>query len=377
MRVLDSGCAMRDDQGMADQWFIRVEGKEYGPADLAMLREWKGEGRVLATNDARKVDVDLWMTAAQIPGLFASSTPPVQVEKPIDHGEPPKPVSSFVHILGQTLRIYFRGLMQYLCLTLLIIAPSLCAQFAEPIINTAPHIDAELRQLVSWAFAFCMSVLVLVLWPIYVAGIQILTAQLAGGDRISFLKVLNAAASFWPRVAFLCLYVALCFIFWTVLPIGIAFSLLVGVPTVWSIFAALLLLAFQVWMVSRLFVNFMFWQQFAVLEDCNIADSLVRSRALARGRQDLPWYRRPLWRGAVIASLWCAIVLALNWPALQSYLQTMMTTSDLQALVDKLRAMSQTPPAPGAFWIGLAQAALRPLLGIGFVLLYFDSKIDM
>ncbi len=372
---------MRDDQGMAEQWFVRVEGKEYGPADLATLREWKDEGRVLPTNDARKADVDLWTTAAKIPDLFETvAPPPVQDEHrqpvPEEHREPPRPPSSLGRVLGQTLRIYFRGFFQYLCLTLLIVAPSLCAQFAEPIINAAPHIDVDLRQLVSWAFAFCMTVLALVLWPIYVAGIQILTAQLSGGDRISFLKVLNAAASYWPRVAFLSIYVAFCFAFWTILPVGIIFSLIAGAPTVWSIFGALLILAFQMWMVSHLFVNFMFWQQFAVLEDCNITESLVRSRTLARSRRDLPWYRRPVWRGAVIASLWFGIVFALNWPALQSYFQTIATTPDPQALMEKMRAMSQAPPVAGAFWIGIAQAVLRPLLGIGFVLLYLDHKID-
>jgi hypothetical protein len=374
MRVLDSGCAMRDDQDMAEQWFIRVEGKEYGPADLAMLEEWKTEGRVLPTNDARNEDVDLWTTAAKIPGLFEAEPPPVQEE----HREPAKPPASLGQIFGQTVRIYFRGFFQYLCLTLLIVAPTLCAQFAAPIIDTAPNIDVDLRKLVSWAFAFCMSVLALVLWPIYVAGIQILTAQLAGGDRISFLKVLNAAASFWPRVAFLTIYVALCFTFWTVVPVGIIFSLIVGAPSVWSIFFALLILAFQVWMVGRLFVNFMFWQQFAVLEDRSIAESLIRSRELARSRQDLPWHRRPLWRGVLIASIWMAFVMAVNWPLLAPYIDMFSRATDPQILLQEMQKHAQTIGAQGA---GLAawslQKLLQPLLGIAFVLLYLDSKIDM
>src|SRR5260370_23841902 len=60
--------------GMADEWIIRVAGDEYGPADLETLREWKTEGRLLPTNEARRADsdVDLWTTAADIPGLFES-----------------------------------------------------------------------------------------------------------------------------------------------------------------------------------------------------------------------------------------------------------------------------------------------------------------
>src|SRR5881398_985870 len=74
---------------MAEQWIIRVGGKEYGPADLATLREWKTDGRVLPTNPARGVDVDSaavaisakeapWKTAGDIPGLFQVEPPPVQ-----------------------------------------------------------------------------------------------------------------------------------------------------------------------------------------------------------------------------------------------------------------------------------------------------------
>src|SRR5262245_52693596 len=74
---------------MPEQWIIRVQGKEYGPADLATLREWKADGRVLPTNPARRADVDpttvagsmnqaRWKTASEIPGLFQIEAPPVQ-----------------------------------------------------------------------------------------------------------------------------------------------------------------------------------------------------------------------------------------------------------------------------------------------------------
>ncbi|HEY5991308.1 MAG TPA: GYF domain-containing protein, partial [Candidatus Udaeobacter sp.] len=68
--MLDSGCMMLDDQGMAEEWIVRVEGKEYGPADIETLHEWKREGRLLPENEARNASADLWSTAAAIPGLF-------------------------------------------------------------------------------------------------------------------------------------------------------------------------------------------------------------------------------------------------------------------------------------------------------------------
>jgi hypothetical protein len=68
--MLDSGCMMLDDQGMTEEWIVRVQGKEYGPADIDTLREWKQEGRLLPENEARNAGADLWNTAAAIPGLF-------------------------------------------------------------------------------------------------------------------------------------------------------------------------------------------------------------------------------------------------------------------------------------------------------------------
>ncbi len=67
---------MLDDQGVNDEWIVRVQGAEYGPANIETLREWKAEGRLLPSNEARQADVDLWTTAAEIPGLF--SMPPAR-----------------------------------------------------------------------------------------------------------------------------------------------------------------------------------------------------------------------------------------------------------------------------------------------------------
>src|SRR5262249_35258385 len=68
--MLDSGCMMLDDQGMTEEWIVRVQGREYGPADIDTLREWQREGRLLPENEARNAGTELWSTAAAIPGLF-------------------------------------------------------------------------------------------------------------------------------------------------------------------------------------------------------------------------------------------------------------------------------------------------------------------
>ena len=87
--MLDSECMMLDDQGVNEEWIVRVQGTEYGPANIETLREWKAEGRLLPSNEARRADVDLWTTAAEIPGLF-SVPPAVPISRAFARNRPYK-----------------------------------------------------------------------------------------------------------------------------------------------------------------------------------------------------------------------------------------------------------------------------------------------
>ena len=367
---------------MSEQWIIRVQDKEYGPADLATLREWKADGRVLPENPARRVEVDLWQTAAEIPGLFKTEPPPVQAQTEGQSAEAAAPqVASKPpsrNLLFETFRIYFRGFFQFVGLALLSIVPIVCAELTSRFIDTAPGVNVDLRTMVAGAFGMCMFVLRLVLLPVYIAGIQILTAELATGNRIGFLKVLNGAVKYWPRVAGLCIFVYVVFSLLILFGFGL---LLVASSsnTVLSAVIVLGLLVLQVWLFSRFFINVLFWQQFAVLENLNGLESLRESRKLARGARDLPWYQRPLWRGALIVSVWFAFVLALTitpqWPMLRDYFLEVTRTQDPQALYEKMIAAMQTHGVDyRALAFNVVERIFQPMLGIAFVVLYLDSK---
>ena len=149
--------------------------------------------------------------------------------------------------------------------------------------------------------------------------------------------------------------------------------------SVFVILLALALLGLQVWMFGRFFVNVLFWQQFAVLENAGVIESLRESRNLARSGRELPWFQRPIWLGVFIASLWFAFVLAIalvsEWTTLQHSFNELMTTQDPQTLLQKLTEAQQ---AHGfdvlTFALGILQKILQPLIGIAFVLLYIDSR---
>jgi hypothetical protein len=379
--MLDSECMMLDDQEVTDEWIVRVQGTEYGPATIETLREWKAEGRLLPVNEARRADVDLWTTAAEIPGLFdvgallssarRSTQPPLQISR-----------RSFTQILAETLQIYRKGFLQFLGLTLLVLLPSICGQLTTAFVKPPQGSNVDMLSVLAAGIAFLTFILSIVMWPVYIAGIQILTAEIVRGNRPSLVAMLNEAVRFWPRVAALCIFVYGVFFVLMVFGLAIAAMALAGASSALLALVAMGLLILQVWMFGRFFVNVLFWQQFAVLEKAGFIDSLRESRDLARSGSDLPWFQRPLWRGAFIASIWFAVVLAITfggqWGLVQQYFNQLLTTQDPQAL---LQQMTEAQQASGfnisAFALGLIEKILQPLVGIAFVVLYLDSKLEL
>ena len=371
---------MLDDQEVTDEWIVRVQGAEYGPANIETLREWKAEGRLLPVNEARRADGDLWTTAAEIPGLF--DVPPA-VPFPDAFTQPPVQLTrrSFTEILTETLQIYRKGFFQFLALTLLALLPSMASQLTTAFVQPPQGSNVEILSVLAGSFAFLMFILSIVMWPVYIAGIQILTAEVVRGNRFGLLGVLNEAVKFWPRVAALCIFVYGVFFLLLVFGLAIAAMSLAAGSSVLVALVALGLLIVQVWMFGRFFVNVLFWQQFAVLENAGFIESLRESRDLARSGRDLPWFQRPLWRGAFIASIWFAIVLAITlgpqWGTLHQYFNQLLTAQDPQAL---LQQMTEAQKASGfnipAFALGAVERILQPLVGIAFVILYLESKLE-
>ena len=375
---------MLDDQGVTDEWIVRVQGTEYGPANMETLREWKTEGRLLPSNEARRANVDFWTTAAEIPGLF-SVPPAVPLAEAFTQPlQPPVQLSrrSFAEILAETFQIYRKGFFQFFGLTLLLLLPWMFSQLTTAFVQPAQGSNIDIMSVLAAGFAFLMFILSIVMWPVYIAGIQILTAEIVRGNRFRLVTVLNEAVKFWPRVAALCIFVYGVFFLLMVFGLAVAAMSLAAGSSILVALVALGLLILQVWMFGRFFVNVLFWQQFTVLENAGFIDSLRESRELARSGRDLPRFQRPLWRGALIASIWFAIVLAITvgaqWQTLHQNVAQLMTTQDPQAL---LQQMTEAQKASGfnffAFALGIVEKILQPLVGIAFVVLYLDNKLEL
>src|SRR4051812_43160200 len=100
-----------------NEWFVRVQGKEYGPVDLETLHEWKREGRLIADNDLRKASNGAWVKASTVRELFEDSA----IEQPPPLFMRRRP---FGEIIAETFRIYRKGFFSFFTLALLVGVPS-------------------------------------------------------------------------------------------------------------------------------------------------------------------------------------------------------------------------------------------------------------
>lgn len=358
---------------MPQEWIVRVHGKEYGPVDAEELREWRQDGRLLRTNEVRAADGERWFPAAELPEVFADEL----TAEPELALAVVRPDSGLGGLLRETWRIYRKRFGQFLGLTALITVPSLCAQLSSAAAGSGGELD--LRTALAGLFNFCMIAASLFGWPLYIGGLQVLTSAEANDLPITLGESVARAAKCWWRVALLCVLVYGAFFLLLVLAFAILVMVVAEPPSLTLIFVALILLIFQVWMFGRVFINFLFWQQAAVLEDLGVTDSLRRSKEIAHSRPELSWWRRPKGRGAILASIWCLLATALSiwpeWGTLTTYFHALTTTHDPQTLMQSMTASAQASGlAVGPLLLGVLQAVLRPLLGISFVLLYLETK---
>jgi GYF domain 2 len=362
---------------MADRWLVRVGEKEYGPVELDTLADWKREGRLLPTNEVRRESDSVWTTADTIPELFGPPPLPAQTGHLLVRQR------SFGEIIRDSFRIYKSAFLPFFVVTLLIAIPTLVLELTSPVYGIFPQAEGNglTRARVIALFAF---IALVVDWPVFLAGIQIATVDVLRGREVRVGELLRRAANFFPRFARLSLIVYGSYFLCTAIPVAIILSLASENPTILSLFLALLILAVQVIMVARLWVNFLFWQQSAYISNLEGTVALRESKMLARSRRRSRRSVRPVWRGALLASLWLLIVLGLSAgaeiPLILPKLQSVSTSSPEEIM--KMWQDLNAPKVADAMLIGsmaissLVRALLRPLLGISFVLLYLDARAD-
>lgn len=356
---------------------VRVEGKEYGPVDTDDLREWREEGRLIPQNEVRRVGDDRWIPAGDVPEIFAGDEPPA---------EPPDLIvrrRTWPEIWRETIRIYRGGFWRFLLFGLLTAVPMFVLQWYFPRVPLPDLSSGSMQTMPTVTvppICWLMVLLLILVWPVSAAGFQYVADDVLRGRQRSFAEQFAASLQRWGRMLSAGLVVYASYFFWVFVPFTAMIALLSAGVSVLSLMLYLLVGAFMVYMIGRLFVNFLFWEQTAAFSDEGALLALRESKELARCASDAPRPDRPLWRGVIVASVWLILLLfvlmAVQFPFMLVRLSGVENPEQAMALMQTL-SQAKTPDAlmiASDVVSALVNLVLRPLLAASFIVLYYDAK---
>ena len=358
---------------------VRVEGKEYGPVDEDDLREWRAEGRLIPQNEVRRVGEETWFSAGDLPEIFGE-------EPPEQASEPPDLIvrrRTGPEIFRETIRIFRNGFSRFLLFGLLTAVPMFVLQWhfpKVPLPNLAAGSTATGPAVAIPPICWLMLLLVILLWPVSTAAFQFVADDILRGRQRSIAEVFAAALQRWGRMLSTGLVVYASYFFWVFVSFTAMVALLsAGIPVV-SQMLYLLVGAFMVYMIVRLFINFLFWEQTAAFGDEGALFALRESKELARCAPDAPRLDRPLYRGVIMVLGWLVLLLlvlmAVQFPLMLVRLGGVENPEQARVLMDTL-SQAKTPDAlmiASDVLAALVNLILRPLLAISFLVLYYDAK---
>jgi hypothetical protein len=365
---------------MGEEWIVRVEGQEYGPVDVDALREWRREGRLIPSNELRRAGDERWICAGELPDVFGDAEPaPTPPPPPRDFER----ARTWRQIFTETFRIYRRGFTRFMLFGLLTSLPMFVLQWTFPKIPLPDLMSATSGAIVAPALppvCVAMLVLLLLVWPVSVAGLQIVADDVLRGQARSFAAQFSTALRYWNRMLPAALLVYGSYFFWFFVPLAAMIAFVGSGNPLLAALMILLIGGFMVYMNARLFINFLFWQQTIVLGTHPPLAALRESKELARSVPEAPRLERPLYRGAIIASVWLLLLLVLTLGVQLPFMIARFVGAENleQARVLMQRAADSPTPDPLMIAADIATAAinllLRPLLAATFLVLYYDAK---
>jgi hypothetical protein len=363
---------------VGEEWIVRVEGTEYGPVETDELREWRREGRLIPANELRRVGDERWISAGELPEVFGDAEPAAPPPPPRDFAR----ARTWRQIFAETFRIYRRGLPRFILFGLLTSVPMFALQWTLPKIPL-PDLTLGSYAIPSQtlpAVSVAMFVVLLLAWPVSAAAFQFVADDILHGRSRSIGVQFSAALRCWVRTFAAALLVYGSYFFWFFVPLAAMIAFMgSGNPFLASLMI-LLIGGFMVYMNARLFINFLFWQQTAVLGAHPPLVALRESKELARSVPGSPRLERPLYRGAIIASIWLLLLLVLTFgvqlPFMLARFIGIENPEQAMALMQKV-AQAQKPDAlmtAADIVTAAINLLVRPLLAASFVVLYYDAK---
>jgi hypothetical protein len=104
-----------------NEWYLRIEGTDYGPYSLEQLVQYAGEGRINPGNFVRQTTSSDWMEAHQIPELADVFTSVGEISAAAEKSEPPPAPAVKKHRRKNLLRRPLFWIVFFLVLVLVVV----------------------------------------------------------------------------------------------------------------------------------------------------------------------------------------------------------------------------------------------------------------
>lgn len=365
---------------MPDQWIVRVEGQEYGPVDTDALSDWRREGRLIPTNELRRVGDEHWIRVGELAEVFGEEQPATP---------PPLPPRDYAwtrtwqEIFTEPFRIYRKAFWRFIFFGLLTAVPIFGAQWYFPKVALPDLSSGSVEAIPAVTVppsCWLMFLLAILAWPVSTAGFQYVADDVLRGRTRSLKDQFSAALQRWGRMLSAGLVVYASYFFWIFVPFTAMLALVAGGISPLRVMLYLLVGAFMVYMIGRLFVNFLFWHQIVAFGDDGALLALRESKELARCASNAPRLDRPLYRGVIVATVWLVLLLLLymgvQFPFMLVRLSGVETPEQAMALMQTL-SQAKTPDAlmiAADIATAVVSLLLRPLLAAAFIVLYYDAR---
>ena len=218
---------------MTEEWFVRVEGKEYGPVGVDALREWKREGRLIPANEIRRVGDNRWISAGELVEVFEDTEPE----------PPPLPPRTLIgsEILAADFHRDFSDLSQR-ARPVPAFWPAYFGADVRPAVDVSrspfPDLSSGPYTIPSPALppvSVAMLIVLLFVWPVSAAGFQFVADDILRGEPRSFRAQFSAALRCWARMLTAAILVYGSYFFWFFLPFAVMLALISGQISVGAI----------------------------------------------------------------------------------------------------------------------------------------------
>jgi hypothetical protein len=357
------------------RYYVQVGDREFGPADVETLREWRDEGRVLRDTLVRHEDSKSWITADHLAALFPDEPTEPPPLPPLLPGAGAAGLSA-ASILADAARCYGKRFFSFFTAALPVLPFHLATGFAGLLTQGKATTPEELRghlEIVLPVYGVSLLIM-LVLWPTTGGAIT-------AGAMQFLMQGTTSARSMWEktkglRVRLILAFALTCVLYFlsVMVPATVAGILSEGFPGA-NRFAMIAAFGAMIWFSTKVALDTVLRDQSVVVGDTRPGPAIQESRGIMRSGAFLPVFQRPVTVATVVYLIWFALYMAASMAAAVPVAILMLSTYGPEIAAGNIPTaftpdISHPAIIGGQIVASILVTAIFPLPNIALTLLY-------